>query len=105
MRILLLISVGPNQAKKTEGNISQCPILPCSLLEHTVVLASIYTGSSTEPFPLLQKVQDGNNISYARESNLVRVKNTFISPQGACHSLKNHNHNLSWIFSGSFFSF
>lgn len=100
MKILLLTSVGPNQAKKTDGNISQCPILPCSLLEHTVVLASTYTGSSTEPFPLLQKVQDRNNISYARESNLVRVKNTSITPQGACHSQKNHNHNLRWILSG-----
>lgn len=100
MKILLLASVRPNQAKKADGNISQCPILPRSLLEHTVVPASIYTGSSTEPFPLLQKVQDGNNISYARESNLVRVKNTSITPQGVCHSQKNHNYNLCWIFSG-----
>lgn len=100
MKILLLTSVGPNQAKKTDSNISQCPILSCSLLEHTVALASIYTGSCTEPFPLLQKVQDGNNISYARESNLVRVKNTSITPQGVCHSQKYHNYNLSWIFSG-----
>lgn len=102
MKILLLTSVRPNQAKKTDSNISQCAILPCSLLEHTVVLASIYTGSSTEPFPLLQKVQDGNNISYARESNLVRVKNTSITPWGVCHSQLQFKLDIQWL---DFFSF